>query len=374
MNGKRDFTEWLRREIPAWRTEGLIDGPAAERLLARYSVGGDARRSLGVLLIGVFGALLIGLGVIALLAANWDCFGRSARAAISIAPTAVCGICALAVVRRGVRTAAFWEPLSLLWTIAIVAGTSLVAQTYQIGGNVSSLVLLVALLALPIAWFVPAAISRILWLGFPLVWTLCRYAELAGTEGGLWGLLAGGLLLTAASMPGYALFLRGKPGAKSKVFGQTLSGLAYSVGTAIIVNLVLFRVWSGLDEEYGVVVGWIFAALLLAVAIVWKLPVWPYVCTFVSVCGAAFFGFSESLPFYCSALVLAATVVWWGVRALSIAYTNLGAALLLILILCKFFARDLGFTEKGIISILCGVALTAFNVFFVRYCRKRRPQ
>lgn len=366
-----DEKKWICEEIAAWRTEGLIDGSTAARLLARYPVSDETRRSFGTVLIGAFGALLIGFGVIALLAANWDCFGRSTRAAISIAPTVACGIAALVAVGRHMKSAAFWEPLSLLWSTAVVAGTSLVAQTYQIGGTASGLVLLVALLTLPIVWFVPAAISRILWLGFPLVWASWRYDEYMWVKCDHWSILVGGLLLTLVSIPGYVLFLRSKPGAKSLMWGQAISGFAYSVGTAIIINLTLFKAFYSLEPEYGVVVVWLCAALLLVVAILRKLPCWAYLCAFVSVFAAFPLGFSEFLSFYLSALVLAGVVIWWGIRTLSLAYSNLGSILLLELILCKFFKSDLSFTVKGVVLLLCGVALTVFNILFIRFRRER---
>lgn len=364
--------KWIRGEIAAWRAEGLIDGATAERLTVRYSAPDESRRTFATMLVGTFGAALIGLGVIALLAANWDCFGRAARAAISVAPTAVCGVCALVAVAKRVKSALFWEPLSLLWSLAVIAGTSLVAQTYQVGGNVSDLILLVALLTLPIAWFVPAAISRILWLAFPLVWTICRHNDYFRFRNDLWAIPAVGLLLTVASIPGYLLFLRGKPGAKTLAWGQTLSGLAYSAGPAIILNYALCKAVDGLDHEYGVAVFWLCAAIPLLIAIRRKMSVWPYVCVFVAVCAAFTLSYSTNLPFYCAALLLGCAIVWWGVRTFSLAYTNLGIILLIVLILSKFFQSDLSFTVKGIVLILSGVALTVFNVLFIRFRRERR--
>ena len=86
--------EWLRREIGAWRDEGIVTEETAEALMRRYQPT-ERRFSWGVMIAGGFGALMIGLGVIALFAANWDCFGRPVRAAISLAPVVLCGIAAL---------------------------------------------------------------------------------------------------------------------------------------------------------------------------------------------------------------------------------------------------------------------------------------
>ena len=82
--------EWMRNEIAEWRSEGVIGDDLAGKLLARYAER-ESKISWGAMLAGGFGALMIGLGVIALFAANWDCFGRGERAAISIAPMLVCG-------------------------------------------------------------------------------------------------------------------------------------------------------------------------------------------------------------------------------------------------------------------------------------------
>lgn len=92
--GAMNRKEWICREIGEWRQEGLVDAQTAETLIGRYQSG---RRSLswGMALTSGFGALLIGLGIIALFAANWDFFGRSARAVISLSPVAICGVLVL---------------------------------------------------------------------------------------------------------------------------------------------------------------------------------------------------------------------------------------------------------------------------------------
>ena len=59
------------------------------------AVLGEGSLSWGMLILGGFGALMIGLGVIALFAANWDEFGREARAAIALAPVVACGATAV---------------------------------------------------------------------------------------------------------------------------------------------------------------------------------------------------------------------------------------------------------------------------------------
>ena len=65
----------------------MIDSTAAERIRAHYGEPAAFSSSrLAVAIFAVFGALLIGSGVILLLAHNWEHLGRGARAAISMTP------------------------------------------------------------------------------------------------------------------------------------------------------------------------------------------------------------------------------------------------------------------------------------------------
>lgn len=93
----------IRDEIALWRSEGLISGDLAETLLSRYGAS-PSKISWGAVLAGAFGALMIGLGVVALFAANWDELGRPARAAVAISPLAVCGVVAVWAALRNVRS------------------------------------------------------------------------------------------------------------------------------------------------------------------------------------------------------------------------------------------------------------------------------
>ena len=61
--------DWIRGEISGWLSEGAIDAPTAEALLARYPAK-ESRFSWGAVFAGSFGALLVGLGLIAIFAAK----------------------------------------------------------------------------------------------------------------------------------------------------------------------------------------------------------------------------------------------------------------------------------------------------------------
>ena len=358
-----DKREWLRREIGAWRDEGIVTEETAETLLRRYQPT-ERRFSWGVMIAGGFGALMIGLGVIALFAANWDSLGRPARAAISLAPVVLCGLTALVASVKGWKSMALWEPLGILWCIATAAGTCLVAQTYQVGGSVPGLILFVALLMLPVVWISRSVMAMALWPVLAIAWTFAQRE----IQSGSFALGFEGLGLMVLSIPAYVAFLRREPGKAALVTGQLVTGLVYSMGAAILL-LQACPHWN--DVNTPVLVFWGCAAVVAGAAAVFKLPVWPIIATLVASGAAMVTGVDRESSLYVVSLLLALGVLAYGVRKLKLSYANIGAALLLWLILAKFFASRLDFTVKGIVLILSGVAITVLNVVFIRL-RKRR--
>ena len=75
---------WLAQQLPEWEREGLVTADAARLLRARYGV--EQRAGLAQLVVGAIGGLLIGTGLIAVLAYNWDDFPRWMRLLLALGP------------------------------------------------------------------------------------------------------------------------------------------------------------------------------------------------------------------------------------------------------------------------------------------------
>lgn len=355
--------EWLKREVAAWKSDGLVDAATADRILGRYAP--SARRlSWGIMIIGGFGAFLIGLGIIALFAANWDCFGRAARAAISLSPVVLCGVIALVATAKGVKATAFWESLGILWCVSTVAATCLVAQTYQVGHSFAGLVLLVSFLTLPVVWVTRSVTMMSVWPILVIVWA-CVMRQDSGNASVLLGLESLGLM--ALSLPAYVAFVRRGADAAALVTGQIVTGLVYSLGLALTI-LWSFPGFSN-TTSYVLVIWGCCAAITLA-AVIFRLPVWPLIAALVT---AAAGYMSAFCPFwlFAVALVVAAGIIAYGISRLLLPYTNIGASMLLGLILFKFIEKLTDFTTKGIVMIAAGVVLIALNIVFVQYRRRR---
>lgn len=365
---KNEEKEGARREIEE------IDRKIAELKKRRKELSaelGAGRLSWGAILAGGFGALMIGLGIIALFAANWSEFGRAARAAIAISPVAICGCLAVFAHTKDWKSRAFWEPLGILWCVSVGAATCLIAQTYQVGGNVPGLLLLVALLMLPVIWTTRAVVPTVLWPIFAIVWGIMK------SEVFHWGAAAGqslvltveSVILMSLSLPFYIAFLRSRPPKAALYPAQFGTGLIYSAGLAVLLTSTLIDSWH---SEFAVVCTfWVGAGLVALAGWFFSLPVWGTVGAIVASNVSFTTPFMSGNKAYLVALALASAIIAFGVHKMRLFLTNVGAVTLLWLVLAKFFMSHASFTTKGIVLIVAGMALTALNVVLIRL-RKRR--
>ncbi|MBR3923666.1 MAG: DUF2157 domain-containing protein [Kiritimatiellae bacterium] len=330
---------------------------------------GEGRLSWGAIIAGAFGALMVGLGIIALFAANWDMFGREARAAIAVAPVVACGAVAIAASLKGVRARALWEPLGILWCVSVAAATCLVAQTYQVGGSVPGLVLLVALLMLPAIWTTRAVAPTVLWPILAIVWGGVSWDAGACKS---FALAAKGVALMALSLPAYVAFLRSRPPKSALVSAQIVSGLVYSAGLGMLLCITLPLDWGWHDGFLGIMIFWLCAALVAGIGRFFRLPAWGAVALVVVAVAAIPTPLLRYNTGFIISLVLMASVVVYGVRKMRLLFTNVGAATFLWLVLAKFFGSEASFTVKGIVLIAAGLALTALNVVLIRLRKGRR--
>lgn len=157
---------WLLQEIPDLVKRGVLTEDVAERLRKHYAPrieeSGAWGRRAAVMVLGVLGALLVGAGVILVLAHNWDGLSRPVRATLSIgmllAGQALAG---WTLLRR--RDSAVWrESSACLLTLAIGACIALVSQTYHISGETQDFLFVWTVLALPLMYVMESRIGAAL--------------------------------------------------------------------------------------------------------------------------------------------------------------------------------------------------------------------
>lgn len=184
---------WLYTELPELVRSGVVDQATALRIERHYGpVSETTSRGLLVAVFGVLGALLIGAGVMLLVGHNWEELGRPLRAGLSF--TLLLGAQALAgwSLWRKRESMAWYEGSGLFLSLAIGTTIALIAQTYQIPGNLKSFMLTWTVLVLPIPYLLRSRIAAGLYWILATWWlTVHAWDEPVARQAGLFVLLIG---------------------------------------------------------------------------------------------------------------------------------------------------------------------------------------
>jgi uncharacterized membrane protein len=113
--------------IRRWQAAGLIDGATAERIRTWEAAH---RRPLWLWAVAGMGALAIGLGVMAVVGANWENIPAWVKLAVSLGLNTLCAV-ALYVFWRH-RRAWAREVTALLLFSLVLSGIALIGQVYQL--------------------------------------------------------------------------------------------------------------------------------------------------------------------------------------------------------------------------------------------------
>ena len=234
MNQK--YIRWLLEEMPTLINDGILPPEVAERLRQHY---GNEERGRGmhwaVVLFSVLGAVLIGGGIILLLAHNWDQLSRSVRTVLSFAPLVCAQVLGAWVIWKRRDRTGWREGAGTLLTLAIGSTIALIGQTYNIAGDFGSFMLTWSLLALPVVYLLDASVPAVLYLAGSLAWVAdVRFN--AGQPMWFW-------LLTALIVPSLWLTSRVNRYRMRPVLVSWALALAICIGAGFTLTQDLGAIW-----------------------------------------------------------------------------------------------------------------------------------
>jgi predicted membrane protein DUF2157 len=293
----RSGIRWLLAELPELTARGVLSSETAEALQQHYatSVPTEPRR-IGFVLSAILGSLLIGAGVILLVAHNWDFLSRPVRCAIALAPLVLSQVLGIFVLLRRKESAPWRESAAILNVAATGTAIALVSQTYQIQGDFARFILVWMLLALPIVYLFGTSVGLSTYFVGATVWGLSSKAgDLFGVRPNdlwVWPLLALGVpafvTLLRRDRNGYATLLASTALAIAAAFslGQTDEMGAQSFGRCsftgfwtivYLVGTVGFKDWRTTRPHPFVAAGWIgilSLAIFLSFQDSWRTNKW----------------------------------------------------------------------------------------------------
>jgi uncharacterized membrane protein len=226
----------LYEDLPELVSRGILSSENADRLRAHYGpIPESSRMPIAFIVCSVLGATLIGLGIILVLAHNWEFLSRPQRTVLSFLPLVAGQLAVAYALWRDRKSAAWCEGAGTFLTLSIGASIALIGQTYQIPGDFGAYMLTWSLLALPLVYLLNASAPAALYMAGIAAWTGYQQAERGYAE--VFWLL---LLLLAPHI--VLSFRRDAFGIRSTWLAWTLA-ITLCVGTGISLERSLPGLW-----------------------------------------------------------------------------------------------------------------------------------
>lgn len=151
-----------QKELEDLIKANVIDEATASRISSYYDLQKPGSSGRLNIVLGILGSLLAGIGIILLVAHNWDQFGRLTKTLLSFLPLLLGqALCAFVLLKKK-GIVAWREVGASLLLFAVGASISLVSQVYHIEGSLSGFILIWLVLVVPLAYIMNSSMVALL--------------------------------------------------------------------------------------------------------------------------------------------------------------------------------------------------------------------
>lgn len=235
--------------MPELIEAGLLNKDQAEKIRRYYEQKEDRSGNRTLIVFGTLGAILVGLGIILIVAHNWDELSRPLKVFFAFLPLVLGQLACFYVLWRRFDEVVWREGAATFLFLALGACLSMISQIYNISGQISDLLWLWMLLALPLIYLLRSSIASLLyWTGITYYACQQAYVEYP-TAVPYWY-----WLFILPALPHYFLLIKNKPESNFTIFHHWIIPLS------LIISLGSF----GQNEEllmflaYFSLFGWLY--------------------------------------------------------------------------------------------------------------------
>ena len=415
-----------------WKA-GLISPSQAEDIRQYWANKPSFGSQRLLVVFSLLGALLVGLGIILVIAHNWDQLGRLIKTGIAFVPVLLGQAAAWYTLRYRHESRAWREGSGVFLLLAVGACLAMVSQIYHIDGKMQDFLLTWLWLALPIMYVLDSSLASLLFIGGASWYaTEVAYSYPSATPWLYW-------LFMLLALPFYLRLRKRRPNSNYQAFHDwalplslviclgTFSNevpayiwLAYHllligsyvlgkyhlrkegrlfsngwliiglVGTIILLLIQSFRdVWTEVPESWANMMwrGQEFGAFLILQTLLivqlvllyrkreneWLSNPLPYLGLFIF----AYYWlgwYQDVLGAVLANLLLLGIGIYhilMGTRRDHLGILNFGLIIITFQIICRFFDTDLSFAWRGLLFLLLGGGFFAANSYLIRERKKR---
>ncbi|UJH68803.1 DUF2157 domain-containing protein [Allomuricauda sp. SCSIO 65647] len=421
MSVLKDLPELIKAEV--------ITQETANRIQDYYKNKSSSSTNRLFIVFGILGAILVGLGIILIIAHNWDELSRSTKTLFAFLPLLIGQILCGFVLLKKQHSVAWRESGTVFLFFSIGACISLISQIYNIPGNLSSFLLTWMLLCLPLIYVMKSSISSLLYLiGITYYVAETNYWSYPSNESYLYWLL----LLMA--LPHYYFLYKKKPESNFMVFHNwiiplslvislgtvakntnelmfiayfNLFGLLYlignlefftqqksrnngyrllgSLGTIVLLLILSFDwFWEDLrraDFQFDEIISapeFLASAITLILAgVLFYLqhknkalrdvkPIAPIFILFIATFILGLTSPYSVVLINIYVLAIGILTIRDGAKQDHLGILNYGLLIITVLVICRFFDTDLSFVIRGILFVSVGAGFFAANYWMLK--------
>jgi len=416
----------ILNELTELLEHNIISKDVASNISSYYQAKSDEQPNRLFTVFGVLGSALVGLGVILILAHNWDSFSRLVKTFFAFLPLIIGQVISgYSILQK--KGQAWKESSGTFLFFAIGASIALVSQIYNIPGDLSEYLLTWILLGLPLIYVLNSKAVSMLIIVFATYYACELGYNFGYANNAPWFYL----VILFGTVPFYINLLRKSPNANSTSIFNWLYALSFVIvlGSFIDTNwsmgFVMYAMLFGLFYNLGKTpvynnqqlrrnsflligsLGTVVLLLILSFNMIWKemyeepivfnsqemlISIGLFVCAIgfllyskkhkenskfnlfqyafllfaiVFVIGNGNYGLGT---IFTNVLVLTLGVFAVKIGADSFRFSVLNYGLLIIsaMIVCRFFDTDMSFVLRGTLFVIVGLGFFLTNYFMLK--------
>lgn len=221
----------LSNEISELLENNIISQQVASNITAYYKLKEDNQPNRLFTVFGVLGATLVGLGIILILAHNWDNFSRSVKTFFAFLPLVFGQILSGFAILKN-KSQAWKESTGTFLFFAIGSSIALVSQIYNIPGDLGSYLFTWIVLALPLIYLLNSKAISILIIVFASYYACELGYSFGYKDKAPWMYL----VFILATLPFYLKLLKTSALANSTSIFNWLYALSFTVVLGTFIN------------------------------------------------------------------------------------------------------------------------------------------
>ncbi|MEJ7647139.1 MAG: DUF2157 domain-containing protein [Chryseolinea sp.] len=167
------MSKHILRALPELVQAQVITEETAAQIRGYYNRQPNRASNRLFIIFGILGSLLIGMGIILILAHNWDTLPKGIKLAIGLLPLFVGQLLSGYLLWKKSSSTAWTEGAATFLFFAVAVSIAIVSQVYNIEGNLGSFVFLWMALALPIVYVLKSSIAALLFV-CGMTWYACE--------------------------------------------------------------------------------------------------------------------------------------------------------------------------------------------------------